>query len=132
MPTAAGMVIKAAIRPTTNAGLAFPHVVVILRRKSSETKCVIFFSVISFLRFCIHSSTVRRMSGTHNPVSKNAARIPSAASTPNERNAATSLNRLAAKAEIVVKLVRKIARPTRVRVISVASVVLAPFFRSSL
>ena len=72
------------------------------------------------------------MSGTQRPVSKKAERIPNAASTPKERKAATSLNRFAAKAEIVVRLVKNMARPTRVRVISVDSVVVAPFLRSSL
>ena len=83
-------------------------------------------------RLTIHSSTLRRISGTHKPVSKKADNIPRAASTPNDLNAATSLNKLAAKAAIVVRDVSIIARPTRVIVTSVAAVVFFPFFRSSL
>ena len=118
--------------PTINAGLALPQVVVIFRNRSSETRCVICFSEIFLLRLSIHSSTLRRISGTQSPVNKNAARIPKAASTPKERNAATSLNRLAANADIVVSEVSMIARPTLVKVTSVAAVVVAPFLRSSL
>ena len=124
--------INAAISPTINAGLAFPQVVVIFRNRSSETRCVICFSEMFFLRLSIHSSTLKRINGTHKPVNKKAANIPKAASTPNERSAATSLNKLAANADIVVSEVSIIARPTLVRVTSVAAVVVAPFFRSSL
>ena len=88
--------------------------------------------MIFLLRLAIHSSTLNLINGTHKPVSRNAAKIPNAASTPNERKAATSLNKLAAKAAIVVSEVSIIARPTLVKVTSVASVVVAPFFRSSL
>ena len=38
MPTAAGMVINAAINATTNEGFTLPEVVVTLRNKSSETR----------------------------------------------------------------------------------------------
>ncbi len=66
------------------------------------------------------------------PVNKNAARTPKAASIPNDLSAATSLNKLAENAAIVVKEVSMIARPTRLTVIVPASVAVLPRFLSSL
>ena len=83
-------------------------------------------------RFSIHSSNEILTRGAQIPVSKKAANTPKAASIPNERIAATSLNKLAAKAAIVVIEVSIIARPTRFTVIFPASSAHLPRLLSSL
>ena len=91
------------------------------------------FTVLVFTpRFSNHPSKESRINGTHIPVKRNAANIPNAASIPNERNAAISLKRLAAKAAIVVSVVSKIARPTLDKVVAAADSEELPAFLSSL
>ena len=70
--------------------------------------------------------------GTQSPVRRKAARIPIAASTPNDLSAAISENRFAENAAMVVIDVRRIALPTRLSVIVPDSVGDFPFRRSSL
>ena len=83
-------------------------------------------------RLSSQSSTLTRIKGAHNPVNRNAARIPRAASIPKERRAAISLKRFAAKADIVVRDVSVMARPTRDSVMAPASCEFFPLARSSL
>ena len=104
----------------------------IVKQDQSTAIFFISFSILFFFLLAIHSSMLNLIRGTHNPVRRNAERIPRAASMPNERKAAISLNKLAANAAIVVREVSIIALPTRLRVVSVASLVEAPFFLSSL
>ena len=87
---------------------------------------------VDFFRDSIQSSTLTRMSGAHKPVRMKAANTPKAASIPNERRAAISLNRFAAKAAMVVNEVRVMARPTRDTVMLPASSEDLPLARSSL
>ena len=132
IPIAAGTVIAVAIIAIISAGFAFPQVAVRFFSQCSGIKCGECISILLFFLLAIHSSILNRIRGTHNPVRRNAERIPRAASIPNERKAAISLNKLAAKAAIVVREVSIIALPTRLSVVSVASLVEAPFFLSSL
>ena len=133
MPHAAGTVSRNAM-VAINADLRnVPEFNAILCNHSSGTKWVTpFFSSMLLPRFTSHSSTDSRIIGTHKPVSKNAEKIPNAASTPNDRSTAISLKRFAANAAIVVTEVRQIARPTRCSVISAAVCEDLPFIRSSL
>ena len=83
-------------------------------------------------RFSSHSSNETLTRGAQIPVSRNAASTPNAASIPKDLKAATSLNRLAENAAMVVKEVSMIALPTLLTVIFPASVVDFPRFLSSL
>ena len=83
-------------------------------------------------RFSNHSSNETLTSGAQIPVSRNAARTPSAASIPNDLRAAISLNRFAEKAAMVVSEVSIIALPTLLTVTVPASVADFPKPLSSL
>ena len=133
IPIAAGIVINSAKKAITNAFFLVPLPVEIIFKIFSVER---FFRVLAVLvltpRFSNHSSTESRISGAHIPVKRNAANIPNAASIPNDRNAAMSLKRLAAKADIVVNDVSKIARPTLDSVVVAADSADLPAFLSSL
>ena len=132
MPMAAGTVTSTAMRAMRAAGFRWPEPWVTCLSQSGLTSDLTSPCSRLFLRASSQSSTLTRISGAHKPVRMKAARTPSAASMPKERRAAMSLNRLAAKADMVVSDVRVMARPTRDTVMLPASSEVLPLARSSL
>ena len=132
MPNAAGTVRVSATRAMMAAFLRWPDPNVTCRSQSGLTMDFTSPCSVDVLRDSSQSSTLTRMSGAHNPVRMKAAKTPRAASIPKERRAAMSLNKLAAKAAMVVSEVRVMARPTRDRVMLPASCEVLPLARSSL
>ena len=132
IPHAAGSVISRQIPAIMTGLLPVPEVTATFCNNSFLMNLRLTSGVVFFPLPSIHSSNETLTSGAQIPVSRNAASTPRAASIPNERSAATSLNKFAAKAAIVVREVSMIALPTRFTVILPASVESFPRFLSSL
>ena len=118
IPQAAGNVSSRHSEAIIIGRLPVPELTAILCRSCFLALFSLTGGTVSLPFLCIHSSNETRTRGAHNPVSKNAANTPKAASIPNDLRAATSLNRFAANAAIVVRVVSIIALPTLLTVIS--------------
>ena len=132
IPMAAGTVIMTATRAIIAAVFRWPDPRVTPFNHSGLTMDLISLWLVLVFRASSQSSTLTRINGAHKPVKMKAANTPSAASIPKERRAAMSLKRLAAKAAMVVRDVRVMARPTRDKVMLPASSEVLPLARSSL
>ena len=130
MPTAAGTVSSRASTAMTSACFHCPLLTGTTVRRG--TCCSFLTGAVERPRASSHWSTLILSTGAQMPVSRKAAKMPHAASTPKERRAAMSEKRFAAKAAVVVSDVSRMARPTRRTVICVASSGLRPRPRSSL